>query len=575
MKRRLGLASPRTRRFFLFFLTLLSLTMVLCSALAESAESEAVEEAENLSDQEIAVETASASGSRLSAEEVVVNGKTAGIKSLRVFSGAQGRILVPTAGKTGYSYVYAGDGARTVAWKITSATGSLHALMRIGATHHAAVRVTARQTSWAASRPDEEVYLWINAYGSKTPGIVPVSTAPRIVEHGEAVAFETGIPGATVELYSGDGELITTAPADETGLVVFDSQHAADGTDHWTSEIRSYGLHDYHEATAFASNPANLLPAGGGTAIEWASGNDCATYQSQTLTQAGFPVYTPYTNSTSSPGGSLRHVLTDLIGSDAFKTTFTIADFHEGDIVWGHSMGHVMYCARTDPAEDRIYVYGHSASAGGQLTDNGWVPISLIDAVMQMVTEESFDYEYRVNGVADPRLVKFESLPDDTPETQIVQAGTTMVLPDNPFTAPVNRSFAGWLLNGECHAPGEEITVSDHMTFTALWLDSTLLGEADLVLPASLTRIEDCAFSGIAAESVYICDGCESIGTQAFSDCANLRWIRIPAGCEVDDTAFEHCGEITVFGTPGSDAERFCEAHEGFRFEAEQAANSP
>ena len=48
------------------------------------------------------------------------------------------------------------------------------------------------------------------------------------------------IPNAIVELWGKDGELITTAPADENGFVIFDSLHASDGADHYVSETFTY-----------------------------------------------------------------------------------------------------------------------------------------------------------------------------------------------------------------------------------------------------------------------------------------------------------------------------------------------
>lgn len=169
------------RTVFIRYTVILLLFLLLpCSSRMESDDSEIP-----CDNDIVTVETADNSGSRLTAEEVVLEGKTSGIKRLHVFTAAEGRILVQASGKTGYRYVWTGDGARTDAWKITGETGSLCALMRIGTTHHAAVRVTARKTSWATDRPDEEFYLWINAYSSTNPAVIPASTARRAIAHGE------------------------------------------------------------------------------------------------------------------------------------------------------------------------------------------------------------------------------------------------------------------------------------------------------------------------------------------------------------------------------------------------------
>lgn len=516
----------------------------------------------------LSVTAPKASGTLLSAEEVVLDGKTGGVRSLCTFSGAKGRLLISITEKYGYEVVRTGDGTLFSAWKLTGSTGSICALTRLGTTHLAAVSVMARQTSWDDSRPDEEKILWVNAYNSYRPAIVPASTQRHMVEHGDVIAYETGFPGATVELLR-DGEAVTTATADETGSVIFDVGHAADGRDHYVSAVYTFGNYDYRAATAYASDPANLTEAGGGTGYEWVNGNDCATYGSRILTAGGFPIYAPYTNSSSSPGGSVRHTLVSLTGEDYFKTEFTIDDFHEGDIAWGHNMGHVMYCKEVNREENTVYVYAHSTRANDPLTDNGWVSIADLNAVIQLVTEESSDYEYRIGGVINPLQIVFEREPGGERETRIVSKGASLVLPECPFASAEHTVFLGWLANGALLQPGEEVTAAGPITFTAQWKEDILLGIADLVLPAFVRRIEESAFEQSAAESVYLPDSCELIGPDAFRDCANLRRIRIPKDCALDETAFDGCSGVTVYGVPGSPAEQFCAAHEGFRFIAE------
>ena len=150
--------------------------------------------------------------------------------------------------------------------------------------------------------------------------------------------------------------------------------------------------------------------------------------------------------------------------------------------------------------------------------------------------------------------------------TCVAGEGTVLPLPDSPFDLPAHCFFAGWLVDGEGLQPGEEITVAGPMTVTALWKDTLILGQADMVLPTGLDRLETGAFREIAAESVYVPDGCSFIGEEAFADCRSLRRIRIPESCGIDGTAFEGCGGVSIFGTPGSPAEEFCLQHEGFSF---------
>ena len=66
-------------------------------------------------------------------------------------------------------------------------------------------------------------------------------------------------------------------------------------------------------------------------------------------------------------------------------------------------------------------------------------------------------------------------------------------------------------------------------------------------LPAGLREIEAEAFAGALFEAVIIPDGCASIGSRAFADCPNLRYIRIPASVTfVADDSFEGCGPVAV-----------------------------
>ena len=97
----------------------------------------------------------------------------------------------------------------------------------------------------------------------------------------------------------------------------------------------------------------------------------------------------------------------------------------------------------------------------------------------------------------------------------------------------------------------------------------TVFDTAEFTLPAQLIRVEDSAFEGHDVKSVYIPDGCTSIGTYAFRDCRDLIRIRIPAGCTVGADAFDDCEKVYIFGTVGSSAERYCRNHSNCVFVAE------
>ena len=64
-----------------------------------------------------------------------------------------------------------------------------------------------------------------------------------------------------------------------------------------------------------------------------------------------------------------------------------------------------------------------------------------------------------------------------------------------------------------------------------------------LTLPAALKQINADAFRGASAQVVIIPDGCESVGSNAFADCENLRYVFLPEGLIPMEDAF---GEETV-----------------------------
>lgn len=93
---------------------------------------------------------------------------------------------------------------------------------------------------------------------------------------------------------------------------------------------------------------------------------------------------------------------------------------------------------------------------------------------------------------------------------------------------------------------------------------------AGFVLPDFLTLIEESAFEGMAAETVEISGHVTAIEARAFADCKSLREITIPATVlKIDDSAFDGCEGVTVYGEKNSEAERIAKLYEsyGFTFE--------
>jgi hypothetical protein len=90
--------------------------------------------------------------------------------------------------------------------------------------------------------------------------------------------------------------------------------------------------------------------------------------------------------------------------------------------------------------------------------------------------------------------------------------------------------------------------------------------QSSFALPAALTTIDEEAFAGIDAERVEVTENVVSIASRAFADCGNLREIKIPSTVLfVDDHALDGYTNVTVYGTKGTEAERFANAA-GFTF---------
>jgi hypothetical protein len=88
---------------------------------------------------------------------------------------------------------------------------------------------------------------------------------------------------------------------------------------------------------------------------------------------------------------------------------------------------------------------------------------------------------------------------------------------------------------GEDSFSAKSDTFSD---FVLLYVDTPvqpvdLAGMDTLVLPASTKTIGDSAFAGSRAEVVRIPKGCTAIGSLAFADCPNLRYVVLPPDADL------------------------------------------
>ena len=94
----------------------------------------------------------------------------------------------------------------------------------------------------------------------------------------------------------------------------------------------------------------------------------------------------------------------------------------------------------------------------------------------------------------------------------------------------------------------------------------------DFTLPDEIREIGEDAFAGTDMRIVFIPDGCDSIGSNAFKGCANLVQIRIPDSVKTIGTGiFEGCRHhVLVYGAADSAAEDYCRENDGCTFVTEE-----
>lgn len=103
------------------------------------------------------------------------------------------------------------------------------------------------------------------------------------------------------------------------------------------------------------------------------------------------------------------------------------------------------------------------------------------------------------------------------------------------------------------------------------YLGQPVFGEVTFTLPTEIQVVGPEAFSGISASVIYIPDGLQRIEGLAFAANSNLEQIRIPDSVTyIDNTAFDQCERVYIFGTEGSTASEFADAHDNCIFVEEE-----
>lgn len=81
-------------------------------------------------------------------------------------------------------------------------------------------------------------------------------------------------------------------------------------------------------------------------------------------------------------------------------------------------------------------------------------------------------------------------------------------------------------------------------------------------LPAGLTEIRDAAYLNTAVEIVRLPESCTRISARAFSSCAQLQQIEIPAmHIDIADDAFAGSPNVVIHAPAGSTAQTYAKAH--------------
>ncbi len=92
---------------------------------------------------------------------------------------------------------------------------------------------------------------------------------------------------------------------------------------------------------------------------------------------------------------------------------------------------------------------------------------------------------------------------------------------------------------------------------------SELKKKAEVVLPESLSAVKAEAFRNAGVVSVFCCENVSSVEAYAFAGNSKLQWIYLPPSVtSIDSTVFSGCsGNLVIYGSAGSAAQQFAEAH--------------
>ena len=111
-----------------------------------------------------------------------------------------------------------------------------------------------------------------------------------------------------------------------------------------------------------------------------------------------------------------------------------------------------------------VGIFAYDAESGsGTVTING----GTVTSASNSRASETMPFYSRVTG-ADIKTIKFNSN-NGSGNMAAKISGETYILPENVFTPPADKQFKCWNVGSENKEVGDEITVSENITVTAVW----------------------------------------------------------------------------------------------------------
>ena len=184
----------------------------------------------------------------------------------------------------------------------------------------------------------------------------------------------------------------------------------------------------------------------------------------------------------------------------------------------------------------------------------------------EAATVPGYAYTFMDGGFSDQEYVMYE-IPKDQDSVIIVpnRDNAEFIYMDTAYSfGAVSDETRGEFTFASSFDPLNESARSHEASFRIFETESGF-SEPDYILPSALTQIGESAFEGVSARIIYVPDGCTSIEAYAFRN-SGVTQIRIPANCSIATSAFDGCSRVEIYGTPGSQAETYCNSHDNCRF---------